>query len=138
MIQKLETNISSDKKSKKYQYEYENQNLFFIYSYSNANFVIFDISTVPQKVSYQSIIRNTSGELVKSSVVGLRVSIVQGTVDGMAVYTETHTPPQISMAWQLLKWEQEPPEVIFQQSTGAIAQIFLKLKSILLGAPPIQ
>jgi len=65
---------------------------FFLFTAIAMLMLSFSISAqVPQKVSYQSIICNTSGELVKSSVVGLRVSIVQGTVDGMAVYTETHT-----------------------------------------------
>ncbi|HPR31394.1 MAG TPA: hypothetical protein PLK12_04825 [Prolixibacteraceae bacterium] len=47
---------------------------------------------VPQKVSYQSIIRDATGELVKSVAVGVRISILQGSATGIVVYTETHYP----------------------------------------------
>jgi hypothetical protein len=43
----------------------------------------------PQKMSYQAVIRNTSGALVSSSSVGMQISILQGTATGTAVYTET-------------------------------------------------
>ncbi|MCF8358778.1 MAG: hypothetical protein K9H26_08480 [Prolixibacteraceae bacterium] len=46
----------------------------------------------PEKVSYQSVIRDASGELVRSQTVGIRISILHGTADGTAVYVETHTP----------------------------------------------
>jgi len=45
----------------------------------------------PQKVSYQSLIRDATGGLVVSAPVGIRVSILQGTAEGSAVYVETHT-----------------------------------------------
>ena len=43
----------------------------------------------PQKMSYQAVIRNTSGALVSSASVGMKISILQGTATGTAVYTET-------------------------------------------------
>jgi len=46
----------------------------------------------PQKMSYQAVIRNSSNELVTNHVVGMRVSILQGSVTGQLVYTETQTP----------------------------------------------
>ena len=46
----------------------------------------------PQKMSYQAVIRNTSGVLVQSSNVGMRISILQGSDNGTVVYTETQTP----------------------------------------------
>jgi uncharacterized protein (TIGR02145 family) len=52
---------------------------------------VFSIAQVPQKVSYQSVIRDATGELVKSSTVGMRISILQGSVTGTIVYVETHT-----------------------------------------------
>jgi hypothetical protein len=45
----------------------------------------------PQKMSYQAVIRNTSGALVTSSSVGMKISILQGTLSGTVVYAETQT-----------------------------------------------
>jgi uncharacterized protein (TIGR02145 family) len=49
------------------------------------------IAQVPNKVSYQSIIRNSSGELVKSSLIRVKISILQGSASGTVIYYETHT-----------------------------------------------
>jgi hypothetical protein len=43
----------------------------------------------PQKMSYQAVLRNTTGALVSSTSVGMQISILQGTATGTAVYTET-------------------------------------------------
>lgn len=45
----------------------------------------------PQKMTYQAVVRNSSDALVQSSPVGMKVSILQGSVTGTAVYVETHT-----------------------------------------------
>ena len=44
----------------------------------------------PQKFTYQAVVRNESNTLVRGTV-GVRVSILQGGVDGTVVYQETHT-----------------------------------------------
>ena len=46
----------------------------------------------PNKMSYQAIIRNTSNALVGNSAVGMRISILQTSASGTAVYVETQTP----------------------------------------------
>lgn len=46
----------------------------------------------PQKMSYQAVIRNSSSALVKSSAVGMRISVLQGTASGTVVYAETQKP----------------------------------------------
>ena len=43
----------------------------------------------PQKMSYQAVIRNTSGALVTSTSVGIKISILQGTASGNVAYSET-------------------------------------------------
>ena len=53
------------------------------------NFTLF--SQAPQRLSYQAIIRNSSGGLVISHAVGMKISILQGTSTGTAVYVESHT-----------------------------------------------
>lgn len=57
--------------------------------------VLFTVSLfaqAPQKMSYQAVIRDGSSNLVKSLPVGMRISILQGSVSGTVVYTETQTP----------------------------------------------
>jgi uncharacterized protein (TIGR02145 family) len=46
----------------------------------------------PQKLSYQAVIRDAGNALVTSHIVGMRISILQGSVSGTVVYTETQTP----------------------------------------------
>ena len=46
----------------------------------------------PNKMSFQAVIRDASGELVANQSVGLRMSILQGSVSGSSVFTETHSP----------------------------------------------
>ncbi len=47
------------------------------------------LAQAPQKMTYQAVIRNASNNLVTSSSVGMRLSVLQGT---NAVYVETQTP----------------------------------------------
>jgi len=47
---------------------------------------------VPEKMSYQAVIRNSGDELVKNSKIGMRISILKGSATGTAVYSETQTP----------------------------------------------
>ena len=44
----------------------------------------------PNKMSFQTIVRNTQGKLVVNQVVGVRTSILQGSSTGTSVYEETH------------------------------------------------
>jgi uncharacterized protein (TIGR02145 family) len=46
----------------------------------------------PQKFSYQSVIRNAGNQLVANQNVGIKISILQGSAAGSAVYAETHSP----------------------------------------------
>ena len=45
----------------------------------------------PQKMSYQAVIRNSSGALVNSTTVGMKISIIQGSIAGTIVYSETQS-----------------------------------------------
>ena len=46
----------------------------------------------PQKMSYQSVIRDASNMLVTNTTVGLQLSILQGSSTGTVVYSELHSP----------------------------------------------
>lgn len=45
----------------------------------------------PQKMSYQAVIRNTNNALITSAPVGIRISVLQGSSTGVAVYVETQS-----------------------------------------------
>ncbi|MBX9807980.1 MAG: hypothetical protein K2X95_09305 [Flavobacteriaceae bacterium] len=45
----------------------------------------------PQKMSYQSVIRKTDGSLVINTSVRIKISILQGSASGTALYVETQT-----------------------------------------------
>ena len=46
----------------------------------------------PEKMSYQAVIRNSSGVLVTNTQIGVKISILQDSASGAAVYIETQTP----------------------------------------------
>ena len=48
--------------------------------------------TVPQKMSYQAVVRNSSNELLANKTVGMKISIIYNTPTGTVVYAETQTP----------------------------------------------
>ena len=50
---------------------------------------IISYSQAPQKLSYQAVIRNNSGQLVTSHAVGIRATILQGSPSGTMIYQET-------------------------------------------------
>lgn len=47
---------------------------------------------VPSKMSFQAVIRNSSNQLVINQSVGMRISVLQGSSNGTAVFVETQTP----------------------------------------------
>jgi uncharacterized protein (TIGR02145 family) len=49
-------------------------------------------SQSPQKLSYQSVLRNAGNQLVANQQVGIKIYILQGNANGTAVYAETHSP----------------------------------------------
>jgi hypothetical protein len=58
-------------------------------------FLIFSIcaySQAPHKMTYQAVIRNSGNNLVTSTTIGMRISIIQGSLFGPSVYVETQTP----------------------------------------------
>ena len=45
----------------------------------------------PQKMSYQSVVRNAANQIVANQSIGVKISIVEGALTGTTVYAETHT-----------------------------------------------
>lgn len=52
----------------------------------------FAMAQAPNNFSYQAVVRNATGNVVSSAGVGLRISILQGSSTGPAVFVETHSP----------------------------------------------
>ena len=55
-------------------------------------FSILAFGQSPEKFTYQSIIKNSSGYLLKNQEVGLRISILFNSSNGAEVYSEEHFP----------------------------------------------
>ncbi len=49
------------------------------------------VAQVPQKMSYQAVIRNSANELIANGNVGIKISILQSSPVGTVVFSETHT-----------------------------------------------
>ena len=56
--------------------------------FSLSNFLY---SQAPQKFTYQSIVRSADGSVLRSSDIGLQISILKNSAIGQSVYTETHS-----------------------------------------------
>jgi hypothetical protein len=50
----------------------------------------FILAQVPDAFSYQAVIRDDVGGLVQDKIVSIKISILQNSIDGEAVYTERH------------------------------------------------
>jgi hypothetical protein len=45
----------------------------------------------PEKMSYQAVVRDANNTLVANQTVGMQISILQSSITGIVVYTETHS-----------------------------------------------
>ncbi len=66
------------------------KNLLTLILINSIAFIV--LAQAPQKFSYQSVIRNAGNQLVANQTVGIKISILQGSATGSAVYAETHSP----------------------------------------------
>ena len=64
----------------------------FLLSTAALIITTFSFGQAPQLMSYQTVIRNSAGALVANQVVGIRITISQGSNTGPIVYVETQTP----------------------------------------------
>jgi len=49
------------------------------------------LAQAPQKMTYQSVVRNSANALVSNQAVGVRLSLLEGSLSGTTVYSETQT-----------------------------------------------
>jgi hypothetical protein len=52
---------------------------------------VYAMAQAPEKMTYQSVIRNAANQLVTNQSIGMQISILNGSITGAAVYTEKHT-----------------------------------------------
>lgn len=50
------------------------------------------VAQSPNKMSYETVVNNATGTLVANRLVGIRITILQGSASGTEVYKETHSP----------------------------------------------
>jgi hypothetical protein len=50
------------------------------------------VPSAPEKISYQAVVRDANKAIVANQDVGMRISVLQNTLAGTAVYVETQTP----------------------------------------------
>lgn len=74
------------------------------------------LAQVPQKLSYQAVVRNSSGQLLNDQVIGMQISILQGSSSGAVIYAETQQPTTNSNGL-----------VSIQIGTGNVSTGFLEL-----------
>ncbi|MDG1159170.1 MAG: hypothetical protein P8N19_06730 [Flavobacteriales bacterium] len=65
-----------------------NIRFFFLFLFFHLS--LFTFAQTPQKISYQAVVRDADNQLVSNSNVGVRLSIIAQSIDGMPVYIETH------------------------------------------------
>ncbi|MCX6245777.1 MAG: hypothetical protein NTU98_13870 [Bacteroidetes bacterium] len=58
----------------------------------SLSFMSVSMAQSPDKMTYQSVIRNTTGNLIANQAVGIKISILQGAPGGTVVFAETFTP----------------------------------------------
>lgn len=46
----------------------------------------------PDKMTFQAVVRNAANNIIVNQVIGMRISVLQGSASGTAVYVETQTP----------------------------------------------
>jgi len=64
--------------------------LFFLLTVHCSLLTLF--SQAPQGFNYQAVVRDDAGTVVSDQVVGMKISILKGSVSGTVVYSETHAP----------------------------------------------
>jgi uncharacterized protein (TIGR02145 family) len=61
----------------------------FVFFTANIFFTQAAYAQAPQSMTYQSVIRNSSNALIANTLVGMKISVLQGSDSGAAVFVET-------------------------------------------------
>jgi hypothetical protein len=71
-----------------------------------SQFLILEaVAQSPAKVSYQAVVRDSTGTLVIHTPISVRMSIFQGSISGSVIYREVYTPNPATNAQGLVSLE---------------------------------
>jgi hypothetical protein len=71
--------------------KYKKLNILLIGIFTFILTISASLAQAPNKMSYQAVVRNASNALIANQQVGMRISIIQGSIFGASVYVETQT-----------------------------------------------
>jgi hypothetical protein len=63
----------------------------YIYVIMSLLVSLISFAQAPEKMSYQAVVRNATNNLIINQSIGMKISLLQGSASGTAVYVETHT-----------------------------------------------
>jgi hypothetical protein len=74
-------------------------NMFFL---ALLFFTLATAAQPPQKISYQAVIRNSNGDILSNTQVGIRTGILQNSPAGAAVYQEVYSQNPVTNAFGVI------------------------------------
>ncbi len=98
--------------------------------------VFASIAQVPQKMGYQALIRDNNNQPVSSKKIGMKISILQNSINGIIVYQEIYNPNPETNANGLISLEigtGVPLINTFQSIDWSLGQYFIKLETDITG-----
>ena len=86
------------------------KNVFWLYGclvlcFATQFLFLRAVAQAPAKVSYQAVVRDSTGALVVNTPISVRMSIIQGSISGPVVYREVYTPNPATNAQGLVSLE---------------------------------
>ncbi|GAB4289314.1 MAG: hypothetical protein Kow0068_14920 [Marinilabiliales bacterium] len=111
---------------------------------------VISFSQVPEKISYQAIIRDSNGDIISSQNIGIQISILQGAATGSVIYAETHsvmtnlhglvsleigTGNIISGDFSNIDWSESPYFIKFETDPTGGSNYTISFTSELLSVP---
>lgn len=95
------------------------------------SFILFIFCSIvfaqaPQKLSYQAMIRNNNNSLIINQTIGMRISVIQGSINGSIVYIERQTPTTNNIGLISIEIGSNPSGLNFNTINWAQGPFFIK------------
>ena len=100
----------------------------FIILFISLFFGFYSYSQSPQKFTYQSIVRKADGSILKTSNLGMRISVLKNSKTGTSVYSETHTVSTNKNGLATLLIGDGTSSDTFSEIDWALGEYFLKVE----------
>jgi Collagen triple helix repeat (20 copies) len=89
---------------------------------------------IPQKMSYQAVIRDNNSALVVNTTIGMRISLLANGINGTPVYIETQTPTtNLNGLVSVRIGEGDVEQGLFSDIDWSMGNYFIKTETDLLG-----